>query len=131
MKVIHSLFIIALSCVSVSAIHATKQYVTAKKADKNDRASRRVSILVPRTNEVISDNTFTKQSSKRKLFFDFSKGNGSNYIVVYDPKTKTTSNEFGTQLSTRMVNPDEVFNGEEIIIDTAGNISLQVPSSKK
>lgn len=129
MNVVHRVCIIALTCLSITTIHAERQYVTAKKEKKSSPAgSIEVAITRPKAtpsdNPLISHNTFTEKSQKNKLFFDFSKGGGTNEVEVYRSENKRK----GERLSSIEVTADQAPAGSEIIINERGIARIQTKS---
>lgn len=116
MNAVHRLFFMALTCLSVTAVHGEKQYVTAKKAHRTDRQRIGVSILESDGKTIISEDSFVQSSRKNKLYFDFTKG--ENEVRVYKGGIN------GTRLSEMKVSEELAPVGSKIIIDNNGEASI-------
>lgn len=121
MNLLYRVFITTITCLSVTAIHGERQYVIAEKENKSSPAgSIEVAIIrakrTPSDNPLISHNIFKATSPKKKLFFDFDKGDGKNEVEVYPIENKKR----GARLSVVEFTAAEVPAGSKIMIHENG-----------
>lgn len=119
MKVVHSLFIITLICLSVADIHGARQPVTVLKQPRLFRHFIEVAIVAP-NGHIISSAIL---DNAHGLYFDFTYGTNEIRVrsVEYLPDIR-----YLDLLSSRKVDAQDAPPGSKIIIRD-GKISIEKP----